>query len=71
MNTVIFKTSVESRIEMIPVKPVFNLLFGKKNWLFSFEDKLLKVMTTVPCTDMVKAILKENGVVGEELRIAF
>lgn len=65
MNTVVFKTSVQSRIEMIAVKPVFNLLFGNKNWLFSFEDKLLKVMTTVPCVDMVKAILRENGVVGE------
>lgn len=55
---------------MIAVKPVFNLLFGKKNWLFSFEDKLLKVMTSVPCSEMVTAILKENGVVGEELRMA-
>lgn len=54
---------------MIAVKPVFNLLFGKKNWLFSFEDKLLKVMSSVPCADMVKAILRENGVVGEELRL--
>ncbi|MFA4866608.1 MAG: hypothetical protein WC623_00325 [Pedobacter sp.] len=71
MNTVIFKTSVQSRIEMIAVKPVLNLLFGKKNWLFSYEDKLLKVMTTVPCTDMIKAILKENGLVGEELRLAY
>jgi len=70
MNTVIFKTSVKSRIEMIAVKPVFNLLFGKQNWLFSFEDKMLKVMTSVPCVDMVKAILKENGVLGEELRLA-
>ncbi|MNU00961.1 hypothetical protein D3C72_2442170 [compost metagenome] len=56
---------------MIAVKPVLNLLFGKKNWLFSYEDKLLKVMTTVPCADMIKAILKENGLVGEELRLAF
>lgn len=55
---------------MVPVKPVFDLVFGKKNWLFSFEDKLLKVMSTVPCADMVKAILKDNGVVGEELRLA-
>jgi hypothetical protein len=70
MNTVIFKTSVKSRIEMIAVKPVFNLLFGQQNWLFSFEDKMLKVMTSVPCVDMVKAILKENGVLGEELRLA-
>lgn len=70
MNTVIFKTSVQNRIDMIAVKPIFNLVFGKQNWLFSFEDKLLKVMTSVPCTDMVKAILKENGVVGEELRLA-
>lgn len=53
---------------MIGLKPVLNLLFGKQNWLFSFEDKLLKVMTTVPCADMIKAILKDNGVVGEELR---
>lgn len=55
---------------MIAVKPIFNLLFGKQNWLFSFDDKLLKVMTTVPCGDMVTAILRENGVVGEELRLA-
>ncbi|WP_159452682.1 hypothetical protein [Pedobacter nyackensis] len=52
---------------MIAVKPVFNLLFGKQNWLFSFEDKLLKVMSSVPCTDMVRAILMENGVLCEEL----
>lgn len=70
MNTVIFKTSVKNRIDIIAVKPVFNLLFGKQNWLFSFEDKLLKVMTTVPCAEMVTAILKENGLVGEELRLA-
>lgn len=70
MNTVIFKTSVKNRIDIIAVKPVFNLLFGKKNWLFSFEDKLLKVMTSVPCSEMVTAILKENGLAGEELRLA-
>ncbi len=69
MNTVIFKTSVQSRIDMIGVKPVFDLLFGKKNWLFSFEDKLLKVMSSVPCADLVKAILKDNGVTSEELKL--
>lgn len=67
MSTVVFKTSVQRRIDMIAVKPVFNLLFGKQNWLFSFEDKLLKVMSSVPCADMVRAILMENGVLCEEL----
>jgi len=67
MSTVVFKTSVQRRIDMIAVKPVFNLLFGKQNWLFSFEDKLLRVITSVPCTDMVRAILMENGVLCEEL----
>nr|WP_162989058.1 hypothetical protein [Pedobacter schmidteae] len=55
---------------MIAVKPVFNLLFGEKNWLFSFEDKILKVISSVPCADMVKSILLDNGVYSEELRLS-
>ncbi|MBB5438636.1 hypothetical protein HDC92_002312 [Pedobacter sp. AK017] len=64
---VIFKTSVQSRIDLIAVKPIFNLLFGKKNWLFTFEDKLLRIASSVPCADVVEFILAENGVLCEEL----
>lgn len=64
---VIFKTSVQSRIDLISVKPIFNLLFGKKNWLFTFEDKLLRIASSVPCADVVEFILAENGVLCEEL----
>lgn len=67
MGMVIFKTSVQNRIDLIPVKPVFNLLFGKSNWLFSFEDKLLRVASSVPCADIVKFILSEYNVGCEEL----
>ncbi|ACU03220.1 hypothetical protein [Pedobacter heparinus] len=67
MNMVIFKTSVQSRIDLIAVKPIFNLLFGKKNWLFTFEDKLLRIASSVPCADVVEFILAENGVLCEEL----
>ena len=67
MNMVIFKTSVQSRIDLISVKPIFNLLFGKKNWLFTFEDRLLRVASSVPCADVVEFILAENGVLCEEL----
>lgn len=67
MNMLIFKTSVQSRIDLIAVKPVFNLLFGKKNWLFTFEDKLLRVASSVPCADVVAFILQENGLMCEEL----
>lgn len=67
MNMLVFKTSVQKRIDLISVKPVLNLLFGKKNWLFTFEDKLLKVASTVPCADIVEFILAENGVECIEL----
>ncbi|MBE9601102.1 hypothetical protein [Pedobacter sp. MC2016-24] len=69
MNMLSFKTSVKSKQDINSIAPVFNLLFGS-NWLFAFEDKILKVFSSVPCQDMIRSLLKEKGISAEELKYA-
>jgi hypothetical protein len=69
MNMLSFKTSVKNKQDINSITPVFNLLFGS-NWLFAFEDKILKVFSSVPCQDMIRALLKEKGISAEELKYA-
>jgi hypothetical protein len=71
MSMLHFKTSVKSKQDLTSVTPVFNLLFGEKNWLFAVEDKILKIFSSVPCQDLVKSILKEKGIAAEELKYAW
>ncbi|TKC05903.1 hypothetical protein [Pedobacter frigoris] len=67
MNMVIFKTSVEGNKDLINIAPLFNLLFGEKNWLFAFEERILRIFTSVPCADVVNHVLKEKGFQCEQM----
>ncbi len=67
MNMAIFKTSLENKRDLVAIEPVFNILFGEKNWLFVVEDKLLRVMSSVPCVDVVRHLLNERGFFCEEV----
>jgi len=67
MNMVIFKTSVQATADLTGITPLFNLLFGEKNWLFAFEERMLRVFTSVPCADVVNHVLKEKGFQCEQL----
>lgn len=67
MNMAIFKTSLKDKKDLIAIEPVFNILFGEKNWLFAFEDKMLKVISSVPCVEVVRHLLNERGFFCEEV----
>jgi hypothetical protein len=69
MNIVIFKTSVQGKNDLSSIKPIMNTLFGEKNWTFAFEDvdKILRVVSSVPCVAAVRQILMDNGFFCEEL----
>lgn len=67
MNMVIFKTSVEGNKDLINIAPLFNLLFGEKNWLFAFEERILRIFTSVPCAEVVNHVLKEKGFHCEQM----
>jgi hypothetical protein len=67
MNMAIFKTSLKDKQDLTAIEPVFNILFGEKNWLFVFEDKLLRVMSSVPCVEVVRHLLHERGFFCEEV----
>jgi len=69
MNMLSFKTSLERKQDLNAIAPVFNLLFGS-NWLFAFDDKILKVFSSVPCQDMIRSLLKEKGISAQELTYA-
>lgn len=72
MNIVIFKTSVQGQNDLISIRPIMNTLFGEKNWSFAFDDidKILRVVSSVPCAATVMHILAENGFLCEEMPYA-
>ncbi|WP_276091479.1 hypothetical protein [Pedobacter sp. JY14-1] len=63
----IFKTSLADKKDLSLIAPVFNILFGEKNWLFAFENKVLSVVSSVPCVEVVRHLLKERGFSCEEM----
>lgn len=69
MNIVIFKTSVQDKNDLGPIRPIMNTLFGEKNWSFAFDDvdKILRVVSAVPCVAAVRQILMDNGFLCEEM----
>lgn len=67
MVMAIFKTSLKDNSDVTTIAPVFNILFGEKNWLFAFEDKILSVMSSVPCVEVVRHLLNERGFFCEEV----
>lgn len=67
---VIFKTSVKELRDLGSIAPLFNLLFGEKKWQFTFEQKILRIFTHVPCEDVVSHILKEQGFQCEPIAFA-
>lgn len=69
MNIVIFKTSVQDKEDLTSIRPVMNILFGEKNWSFAFEDvdKILRVVSSVPCVAAVRQILMDQGFFCEEM----
>lgn len=69
MNIVIFKTSVQDQTDLMSIRPVMNTLFGDKNWSFALEDvdKILRVVSSVPCVAVVKQLLVDKGFFCEEL----
>ena len=71
MDTIIFKTSVQNKYDLVSVKPVMDLIFGK-NWSVHFEgvDKLVKVMSSIPCGALVKDIFRDKGLQCDELQYA-
>jgi hypothetical protein len=67
MNMAIFRTSLNDKKDLTSIEPIFNILFGEKNWLFVFEDKLLRVISSVPCVEVVNHLLHERGFFCEEI----
>jgi len=63
----IFKTSLADKKDLSLIEPAFNILFGEKNWLFAFENKVLSVVSSVPCVEVVRHLLKEQGFSCEEM----
>lgn len=69
MNIMIFKTSVQDKEDLPIVRPLMNLLFGEKNWTFAFEDedKILRVVSSIPCGPVVEEIFRQRGFICDEL----
>lgn len=69
MNIMIFKTSVQDKGELTIVRPLMNILFGERNWTFAFddEDKILRVVSSIPCGPVIEEIFRQRGFVCEEL----
>ncbi|MEJ2901229.1 hypothetical protein WAE58_02260 [Pedobacter panaciterrae] len=69
MNTISFKTSVKDKYELISIRPILDIIFGENNWSFRTEgiDRILSVVSSVPCAPMVNYILKDKGFHCEEL----
>ncbi|HKG05062.1 MAG TPA: hypothetical protein VKB19_01320 [Pedobacter sp.] len=63
----IFRTSLNDDQDLNSIKPIFNILFGEKNWLFAFENKMLRVISSVPCVEVVRHLLNERGFFCEEV----
>ena len=62
---VIFKTSVRDKNELAVVEPLLNIIFGK-HWAFAFEERLLSVITALPCAEVIRHIFMEKGFYCEE-----
>jgi len=69
MNTISFKTSVKDKYELISIRPIMDIIFGENNWSFRTDgiDRILSVVSSVPCAPMVNYILKDKGFHCEEL----
>ncbi|WP_157273845.1 hypothetical protein [Pedobacter sp. BAL39] len=69
MNIIIFRTSVNSRKELTYIRPIFNTLFGENNWSFDFDDvdKVLRIVSAIPCATAVRQILSSFGFLCEEM----
>ncbi|MES2826798.1 MAG: hypothetical protein V4687_01530 [Bacteroidota bacterium] len=69
MNIMIFKTSVQDKEDLPIVRPLMNLLFGEKNWTFAFEDedKILRVVSSIPCGPVIEEIFRQRGFACEEM----
>ena len=70
MNVMIFKTSVQDKTELSLVRPLMNILFGEKNWNFAFEDedKILRVVSSIPCGPVIESIFRQRGFFCQELQ---
>jgi len=70
MNVMIFKTSVQDKTELSLVRPLMNILFGEKNWTFAFEDedKILRVVSSIPCGPVIESIFRQRGFFCQELQ---
>jgi hypothetical protein len=70
MNVMIFKTSVQDKTELSLVRPLMNILFGEKNWTFAFddEDKILRVVSSIPCGPVIESIFRQSGFFCKELQ---
>ena len=66
----IFKTSVQDKTELSLVRPLMNILFGEKNWTFAFEDedKILRVVSSIPCGSVIESIFRQRGIFCQELQ---
>jgi hypothetical protein len=70
MNIMIFKTSVQDKEDLTLVRPLMNILFGEKNWTFAFEDedKILRVVSSIPCGPVIEEIFTQRGFFCQELQ---
>lgn len=67
MNTIIFKTPVQNKYDLVSIKPVMDLIFGK-NWSVTSEGvhRIIRVMSSIPCAALVKDIFKDRGLQCDE-----
>jgi hypothetical protein len=71
MDTIIFKTSAQNKYDLLSIKPVMDLIFGK-NWSYKLDgvDRIVKVMSSIPCAALVKEIFRDKGIQCDELNHA-
>ena len=71
MDTIIFKTSVQNTYDLVSIKPVMDLIFGK-NWSVNFDgmDRILRVVSSIPCASLVKDIFRDKGFQCDEFGYA-
>lgn len=68
MYITIFKTSVQQKDQLNIIGPILDHYIGVKNWNFAFEDedKILRVVSVLPCAIMVTRILNDGGFICQE-----
>ena len=71
MDTLIFKTSAQNKYDLLSIQPVMDLIFGK-NWSVNLEgvDRIVKVVSSIPCAALVKDIFRDKGLQCDELNHA-